>query len=177
VLLIDELDKVDSAFEALLLEVLSAWQLSIPKLGTIKARTIPFVVLTSNEERRIGDPLRRRSFYVRFDYPSTEREIQILSCRASNCGLEIRRHTAAFARALRTLSLSKPPSISEILEMAQVMELLGIAKVAPGLQNVLLPILVKTESDRRLLMIDDQWESLIYDATKFQEEMLVVEKE
>jgi hypothetical protein len=61
--------------------------------------------------------------------------------------------------------------------MAQVMELLGIAEVAPGLRNVLLPVLVKTESDRRLLMIDDQWESLIYDARKFQEEMLVVEKE
>lgn len=177
VLLIDELDKVDPAFEALLLEVLSAWQLSIPKLGTIKARTIPFVVLTSNEERRIGDPLRRRCFYVRFEYPSTEREIQILGCRASDCGLEVRRHTAAFARALRSLSLSKPPSISEILEMAQVMEMLGITEVAPDLRNVLLPVLVKTESDRRLLMIDDQWESLIYDATKFQEEMLVVEIE
>jgi MoxR-like ATPase len=176
VLLIDELDKVGPAFEALLLEVLSAWQLSIPKLGTIKARTIPFVVLTSNEERHIGDPLRRRSFYVRFEYPSTEREIQILSCRASDCGLEARRHTAAFARALRSLSLSKPPSISEILEMAQVMKLLGTTEVAPDLRKVLLPVLVKTESDRRLLMIDDQWESLIYDAKKYLEE-LVVERE
>jgi MoxR-like ATPase len=177
VLLIDELDKVDSAFEALLLEILSAWQLSIPKLGTIRARTIPFVVLTSNEERRIGDPLRRRSFYVRFEYPSTEREIQILGCRASDCGLEVRRHTAAFARALRSLSLSKPPSISEILEMAQAMEMLGITEVVPELRNVLLPVLVKTESDRRLLMIDDQWGSLIYDAKKYLEEMLVMERE
>src|SRR2546422_7174102 len=70
VLLVDEIDKVDHEFEALLLEVLSDWQLSIPKLGTVKAKTIPFVVLTSNEERRIGDPLRRRSFYIRFDHPS-----------------------------------------------------------------------------------------------------------
>ncbi|MCI0419011.1 MAG: MoxR family ATPase [Acidobacteria bacterium] len=177
VLLIDELDKVDSAFEALLLEVLSAWQFSIPKLGTIRARTIPFVVLTSNEERRIGDPLRRRSFYVRFEYPSTEREIQILACRASDCRLEVRRHTAAFARALRSLSLSKPPSISEILEMAEVMEMLGITEVAPVLRNVLLPVLVKTESDRRLLLIDDQWESLIYDTKKYLEERLVMERE
>lgn len=177
VLLIDELDKVDPGFEALLLEILSAWQLSIPKLGTIRAKTIPVVVLTSNEERRIGDPLRRRSFYVRFEYPSTEREIQILGCRASDCRLKVRRHTAAFARALRSLNLSKPPSISEILEMAQVMELLGITEVAPELRNVLLPVLVKTESDRRLLMIDDQWESLIYDAKKYLEEMLVLERE
>ena len=69
VLLIDELDKVDHAFEAMLLELLSAWTLSIPKLGTIRAQSIPFVVLTSNEERRIGDPLRRRSFYLRVEHP------------------------------------------------------------------------------------------------------------
>src|SRR5881394_1381398 len=79
VLLVDEIDKVDQEFEALLLEVLSDWQLSIPKLGTITAKTIPFVVLTSNEERRIGDPLRRRSFYIRFDHPSIQREQQILT--------------------------------------------------------------------------------------------------
>jgi MoxR-like ATPase len=177
VLLVDELDKVDPAFEALLLEVLSAWQLSIPKLGTIKAKTIPLVVLTSNEERHIGDSLRRRSFYVRFEYPSTEREIQILGCRASGSRPEVRRHTAAFARALRSLSLSKQPSISEILEMAQVMELLGMTDVTSDLRSLLIPVLVKTESDRRLLMIDDQWESLIYDAKKYFEEMLVVEGE
>ena len=76
VLLIDELDKVDAAFEAMLLELLSVWQLSIPKLGTVKAESIPFVVLTSNEERRIGDPLRRRSFYLRVEHPSAEREAQ-----------------------------------------------------------------------------------------------------
>src|SRR5881409_2247136 len=70
VLLIDEIDKVNHEFEALLLELLSDWQLTIPKLGTIKAKTIPFVVLTSNEERRIGHPLRRRSLYIRFEHPS-----------------------------------------------------------------------------------------------------------
>jgi MoxR-like ATPase len=81
VLLIDELDKVDREFEATLLELLSVWQLSIPKLGTITARSIPFVVLTSNEERRIGDPLRRRSFYLRVEHPSAEREAQIVALR------------------------------------------------------------------------------------------------
>jgi MoxR-like ATPase len=74
VLLIDELDKVNAAFEAMLLEILSVWQLSIPRLGLIKAQSIPFVVLTSNEERRIGDPLRRRSFYLRIEHPTPERE-------------------------------------------------------------------------------------------------------
>jgi MoxR-like ATPase len=81
VLLIDELDKVDAAFEALLLELLSVWQLSIPKLGTVKAESIPFVVLTSNEERRIGDPLRRRSFYLRVEHPTAEREAEIVALR------------------------------------------------------------------------------------------------
>ena len=81
VLLIDELDKVDQAFEAVLLELLSVWRLSIPKLGTVKAGSIPFVVLTSNEERRIGDPLRRRSFYLRVEHPSAEREAEIVALR------------------------------------------------------------------------------------------------
>ena len=79
VLLIDELDKVDHAFEAMLLELLSVWTLSIPKLGTIRAQSIPFVVLTSNEERRIGDPLRRRSFYLRVEHPTAEREAEIVA--------------------------------------------------------------------------------------------------
>jgi MoxR-like ATPase len=72
------LDKVDHAFEATLLELLSVWQLSIPKLGTIRARSIPFVVLTSNEERRIGDPLRRRSFYLRVEHPTAEGKQKLL---------------------------------------------------------------------------------------------------
>src|SRR5438477_5002596 len=89
VLLVDEIDKVDQQFEALLLEVLSDWQLSIPKLGTVSATTIPFVVLTSNEERRIGDPLRRRSFYIRFDHPSIDREWQILGLQTKCAGAAI----------------------------------------------------------------------------------------
>ena len=84
VLLIDELDKVDQEFEALLLEILSAWQVTVPKLGTIAATTVPFVVLSSNEERRLGDPLRRRCFYLRFEYPTVERETEILSVRSGS---------------------------------------------------------------------------------------------
>ena len=86
VLLIDELDKVDHAFEAMLLELLSMWQLSIPKLGTIQAKSIPFVVLTSNEERRIGDPLCRRSFYLRVEHPTAEREAEIVAMRIPEAG-------------------------------------------------------------------------------------------
>ena len=177
VLLVDELDKVDPAFEALLLEILSAWQISIPKLGTVKAKTIPFVVLTSNEERRIGDPLRRRSFYMRFEHPSIERERDILARRLPSCNRELMAQTAAFAKAIRTLGLSKPPSISEILELTEALELLGTNRITPELRDMLLPVLVKTQSDRQLLMINDQWESLIYDAMKYREEMLVPEEQ
>src|SRR5712691_13295817 len=108
VLLVDEIDKVDQAFEALLLEVLSDWQLSIPKLGTVSAKTVPFVVLTSNEERRIGDPLRRRSFYIRFGHPSIDRERQILALQAGTNRGNIHGQIAGLARALRGWSLEKP---------------------------------------------------------------------
>jgi MoxR-like ATPase len=177
VLLIDELDKVDPAFEALLLEILSAWQLSIPKLGTIQARTIPFAVLTSNAERAIGDPLRRRSFYLRFDYPTIERERGILASHMAGSSEERLAQTAAFAKAVRMLSLSKPPSISEILELAKVLELLKVEAITSDLRDILLPVLVKTEEDRQLLLINDQWQALIYDAGKYGEALLKKEGE
>src|ERR1700690_4442655 len=81
VLLIDELDKVDEGFEAMLLEILSAWTLSSPEFGTVSAESIPFVVLTSNEERRLGDPIRRRSLYVRVEHPTPQREANIIANR------------------------------------------------------------------------------------------------
>src|SRR2546426_7548049 len=131
VLLVDEIDKVDQEFEALLLEVLSDWQLSIPKLGTVKATTVPFVVLTSNEERRIGDPLRRRSFYIRFDHPSVNRELQILALQTGSDARTVHGQIAGLARALRGWSLEKPPSIAEMLDVAQALEVLGIEEILP----------------------------------------------
>jgi MoxR-like ATPase len=110
VLLIDELDKVDQAFEAMLLELLSEWRLSIPKLGTVEARSIPFVVLTSNEERRIGDPLRRRSFYLRIEHPTAEREAEIVALRTPDSSPEFHAGVAGLAKALRGWSLEKPPN-------------------------------------------------------------------
>jgi MoxR-like ATPase len=110
VLLIDELDKVDHAFEAMLLELLSEWRLSIPKLGTVEARSIPFVVLTSNEERRIGDPLRRRSFYLRIEHPTAEREAEIVALRTPDSSPEFHAGMAGLAKALRGWSLEKPPN-------------------------------------------------------------------
>jgi MoxR-like ATPase len=167
VLLIDELDKVDHAFEAMLLELLSVWTLSIPKLGTIRAKSIPFVVLTSNEERRIGDPLRRRSFYLRVEHPTAEREAEIVALRTPESSREFHAGMAGLAKALRGWSLEKPPSVSEILDLAQALKLLGSEQITAEMRDTLLPLLAKTEADRRKLLLRDGFASLIYDAQQY----------
>ena len=170
VLLIDELDKVDHAFEAMLLELLSAWTLSIPKLGTIRAKSIPFVVLTSNEERRIGDPLRRRSFYLRVEHPTAEREAEIVALRTPDSSREFHAGMAGLAKALRGWSLEKPPSVSEILDLAQALTILGTEQITAEMRDILLPLLAKTEADRRKLLLRDGFASLIYDAQQYSAE-------
>ena len=172
VLLIDELDKVDHAFEALLLELLSVWQLSIPKLGTIKARSIPFVVLTSNEERRIGDPLRRRSFYLRVEHPTAEREAEIVALRTPDSTHEFHAGMAGLAKALRGWSMERPPSVSEILDLAQALKVLGTEQITAEMRDILLPLLAKTEADRRKLLLRDGFASLIFDAQQYSAEAL-----
>ena len=167
VLLIDEIDKVDYEFEALLLEVLSDWQLSIPKLGTIKATTIPFVVLTSNEERRIGDPLRRRSFYIRLDHPSIERERHILELQTRTKNSVVHRQVAGLARALRGWSLEKPPSIAEMIDVAQALDILGISEISPAHRDLLLPLIAKTEADRQRLLLRDGFATLVADSVQY----------
>ena len=171
VLLVDEIDKVDQEFEALLLEVLSDWQLSIPKLGTVRARTVPFVVLTSNEERRIGDPLRRRSFYIRFDHPSIDREREILTLQAGTGGEILHGQIAGLARALRGWSLEKPPSIAEMLDVAQALEIFGIEQILPEHRELLLPLLAKTEADRQRLLLRDGFATLVADSLQYQSEL------
>jgi len=172
VLLIDELDKVDHAFEATLLEILSVWQLSIPKLGTIRAKSVPFVVLTSNEERRIGDPLRRRSFYLRVEHPAAEREAAIVALRTPDSSREFHAGMAGLAKALRGWSMEKPPSVSEILDLAQALKVLGTEQITAEMRDVLLPLLAKTEADRRKLLLRDGFASLIYDAQQYSAEAL-----
>ena len=172
VLLIDEIDKVDHAFEAMLLELLSVWQLSIPKLGTILAKSIPFVVLTSNEERRIGDPLRRRSFYLRVEHPTADREAEIVALRTPDSTPEFHAGMAGLAKALRGWSLEKPPSISEILDLAQALKVLGAEQVTAEMRDILLPMLAKTEADRRKLLLRDGFASLIFDAQQYSAESL-----
>lgn len=171
VLLIDEIDKVSQEFEAELLEILSEWQISIPKLGTIKAKSRPFVVMTSNEERRIGDPLRRRSLYLRFEHPTIERETKILGLRTDTQHSDLHGELAGFAHALRGYKLEKPPSIAEMLDLAEALRLLEADGITADMRDVLLPFIAKTEADRRRLLLRDGFESLVFDTRRYCEEI------
>jgi MoxR-like ATPase len=171
VLLIDELDKVDEGFEALLLEILSAWQLSIPEFGTVKAKSIPFVVLTSNEERRLGDPIRRRSLYVRVEHPTPEREAEIIASRTPGAGVEFHREIAGIARSFRNYSLEKPPSVSEMIDFANALRLMGSDHVTEEQRDVLLPFLAKTEKDRRHLLLREGFQSLLVDGARYAQDL------
>jgi len=171
VLLIDELDKVDQAFEALLLEILSAWQITIPKLGTIKAETVPFVVVSSNEERRLGDPLRRRCLYLRFEYPGVDREVEILAARSANQDAGLLGQMAGLAHALRGWNMEKPPSIAEMLVLAQALEILGVKEIMPEQRDILLPLLAKTEGDRGRLLLREGFEGLVVDSKIYRDKL------
>jgi MoxR-like ATPase len=171
VLLIDELDKVDEGFEALLLEILSAWQLSIPEFGTVEAKSIPFVVLTSNEERRLGDPIRRRSLYVRVEHPTLEREAEIIASRTPGAGVEFHREIAGIARSFRNYSLEKPPSVSEMIDFANALRLMGSDHVTEEQRDVLLPFLAKTEKDRRHLLLREGFQSLLVDGARYAQDL------
>lgn len=167
VLLIDEIDKVGEEFEAELLEILSDWQISIPKIGTIKAKSRPFVVLTSNEVRRIGDPLRRRSLYLRFEHPTIELETRILEKRTSDEHAELHGQLAGFAHALRGYTLEKPPSIAEMVDLAEALRILQVREISADLRDVLLPLIAKTQNDRKRLLLRDGFESLVFDTQRY----------
>lgn len=175
VLLVDELDKVNQAFEAMLLELLSAWQITVPKLGTIKAETVPFVVLSSNEERRLGDPLRRRCFYLRFEYPAIEREVAILSLRGTSQDPRLRGQVAGLACALRAWNMEKPPSIAEMLDLAKALEILGVSEINPEDRDLLLPLLAKTLADRRRLSMNAGFEGLVFDSLQYRDQLAAAE--
>jgi len=171
VLLIDELDKVDHGFEALLLEILSVWQITVPKLGTIQADTVPFVVLSSNEERRLGDPLRRRCLYLRFEYPTVDREVEILAARSPNQDAALLGQMAGLAHALRGWNMEKPPSIAEMLVLAQALEVMGVKEIIPEQRDVLLPLLAKTEGDRGRLLLREGFEGLVVDSKVYRDKL------
>ena len=171
VLLVDEIDKADEGFEAMLLEVLSAWTLSIPEFGTIAAKSIPFVVLTSNEERRLGDPIRRRSLYIRVEHPTPEREAEIIASRTPAANERFHREVAGIALSFRNYSLEKPPSVSEMIDLANALLLLGTERVTEEHRDLLLPFLAKCEKDRRHLLLREGFKSLLDDGARIAEAM------
>jgi MoxR-like ATPase len=171
VLLIDEIDKVDHAFEAMLLELLSAWTLSIPKMGTVQATSIPHVFLTSNQERRLGDPLRRRSFYLAVEHPTAEREASIVARRIPEAGKETHQFIAGLAKSLRAYTLEKPPSISEMNDVALAMELLGLTRLGREHKDIMLPLIAKTEGDRNRLLLKQCFESIVRLAGQYASEL------
>jgi MoxR-like ATPase len=121
VLLIDEIDRADDGFEAFLLEVLSDFQVTIPELGTIRAEHIPYVVLTSNRTREIGDALRRRCLYLYIEHPALEKEVRILRSRVPGAGARLAEEIGRFMAALRRRRLSKMPGVAETIDWAQAL--------------------------------------------------------
>ncbi|MFI5019015.1 MAG: AAA family ATPase, partial [Dongiales bacterium] len=150
VLLIDEVDRADEEFEAFLLEILSDFQISIPELGTVTARTIPRVVLTSNGTRELSDALRRRCLYHYVDFPDVDREARIIMVRQPGIDAELALQVARMVTAIRKEDLRKLPGVAETLDWAATLAGLGVADMrqAPEAVHETVVCLLKTHEDR-----------------------------
>ena len=147
VLLIDELDRTDEPFEAYLLEVLSDFQITIPELGTLKAEQPPIVIITSNRTREIHDALKRRCFYHWVDYPSAERELQIIRVRLPGVEDRLSRQIVAFVQELRRRDLFKLPGVAETLDWTRALTTLDTLELNPAVINDTLGTLLKYQDD------------------------------
>jgi len=147
VLLIDEVDKSDEAFEAFLLEVLSAFQVSIPEIGVVRAKTPPLVFLTSNNVRDLGDALKRRCLHLHIPLPDAHLEEKIVATRVPGVEARLTRELVAFVQGLRHLELRKVPSISETVDWARALILLHAKALEPDLVRETLNVLLKFEQD------------------------------
>ncbi|MFH1150451.1 MAG: MoxR family ATPase [Actinomycetota bacterium] len=147
VLLVDEVDKSDVEFEAFLLEVLSDFQVSIPELGTVEARRHPFVVLTSNRTRDLSEALRRRCLYLYIDFPEASRELEIIRLRVPGLAEGLAEKVLAVVRYIRQMDLKKAPSISETLDWATAVSVLGRDVIDQRLMSETLSLLVKEQKD------------------------------
>jgi MoxR-like ATPase len=147
VLLIDEIDKTDQEFEAMLLELLSDFQITIPELGRITARTHPVVVLTSNNTRELTEALKRRCLYLWLDYPSTEHELEIVRLHAPDLGETTARKLVEVVQQVRELDLKKPPSIAESIDWARALLLLGADDIDQDVFRETMSIIVKHRTD------------------------------
>jgi len=147
VLLIDEVDRSDPEFEALLLEVLSDFQITIPELGTRRATTVPYVVLTSNATREMTEALRRRCLHLFLDYPTAARELEIVRLHVPDAAETLARQVVQVAQALRTLDLRKTPSVAESVDWLRALLLLGAASLDGELLRDTLGVLAKHQQD------------------------------
>ena len=147
VLLIDEVDKLDFEAEALLLEVLSDWQLTIPEMGTLAAKQIPFVVLTSNNERELSEALKRRCLYLYLDYPTIEREKEIVLSKVPDLQVTMADQVVRIVASIRELELKKAPSIAETLDWAHTLLALNVDDLNDATLQRTLPVLLKFQSD------------------------------
>lgn len=149
VLLIDEIDKSDSEFEAFLLEVLSDFQVSVPELGTIQAQQRPVVVLTSNNAREMSDALKRRCLHLFIDFPSQEQELQIVKLKVPGIAEQLANEVVEVVQSIRKLDLKKVPSISETLDWAKALTLLNVHRLEEAQVNETLNTILKYEGDVR----------------------------
>jgi MoxR-like ATPase len=147
VLLIDEIDKTDQEFEAMLLELLSDFQISIPELGRIEARTHPVVLLTSNNTRELTEALKRRCLYLWLDYPSAEHELEIVRLHAPELPEKVGERLVEIIQMVRELDLKKPPSIAESIDWARALLLLGAEDIDADVFRSTLSIIVKHRTD------------------------------
>lgn len=147
VLLVDEVDKSEEEFEALLLEILSDYQVSIPEIGTVRAAQVPLVILTSNQNRELSDALRRRCLHLYIPFPGTEQEVAILRARLPAIGEQLARQLAGFVERLRQLDLNKQPAISETIDWARALLLLNAQSLERELVLATLNVLLKHQAD------------------------------
>ena len=146
-MLIDEVDKSDPEFEAFLLEILSDFQVSIPELGTLRARHIPMVVLTSNNARELSDALKRRCLHLFIDFPSREQELEIVRLKVPGIGERLAEQVVKAVHRLRGLDLKKAPGISETLDWARALVVLNAQRLDQELVRQTLNIVLKYEKD------------------------------
>jgi MoxR-like ATPase len=151
VLLIDEIDKTDQEFEAMLLEVLSDFQISIPELGRVQARTHPVVLLTSNNSRELTEALKRRCLYLWLDYPELEHELEIVRLHAPDLGETVARRLVEVIGMVRELDLKKPPSIAESIDWARALLLLGVDDIDEATFTDTMSVIVKHRTDMDLV--------------------------
>ena len=147
VLLIDELDRADEAFEAYLLEILSEWQVTIPEFGTVAANTPPIVIVTSNRTREIHDALKRRCFYHWVDYPTVEDELDILRRKAPEAGAALGEQVVRFVQRLRGANLFKAPGVAETIDWAQALVELDCVAIDPAQADSTMGVLLKYQDD------------------------------